>query len=87
MANLTIRNVDETIVEDLKAQAKLHNRSLEGELREILATATRRGRRARFLQEARRISAEIASQTPKDQPLVEGVEILRELREERMRDR
>ena len=87
MANLTIRDVPDEVVAELKARAKANNRSLSDELREILGMATRKGRREWFLTEARRISASITARTPKDQPQVESVEILRELREERMRDR
>lgn len=41
MANLTIRNLDDRTVETLKSRAKDHNRSLEGELRQILKDAVR----------------------------------------------
>lgn len=37
MATLTIRNLDDTVVTRLKERAKAHNRSLEAEVREILA--------------------------------------------------
>ncbi len=36
MANLTIRNLDDGIVEALKNLAKSHNRSMEAEVRQIL---------------------------------------------------
>ena len=39
MATVTIRNLDDTIVERLKSRAKLHDRSLESELRQVLSTA------------------------------------------------
>ena len=32
MGNLTIRNVDDHVIEQLKAQAKANQRSLEGEI-------------------------------------------------------
>lgn len=41
MANLMIRNLDDGVVETLKAQAKAHHRSLEAELRRILTAAAR----------------------------------------------
>ena len=44
MANVTIRNLEDEVVERLKARAKTHNRSLEAELREILTTAARPAR-------------------------------------------
>ncbi len=37
MANLTIRNLDDEVVAKLKARADSNNRSLEAELRAILA--------------------------------------------------
>ncbi len=39
MANLSIRNLDEAVVAALKQRAKDHRRSLEAEIREILAQA------------------------------------------------
>lgn len=37
MANVIIRNLDKKLVDTLKERAKAHNRSLEAELRQILA--------------------------------------------------
>ncbi|MDX1484876.1 MAG: Arc family DNA-binding protein [Alphaproteobacteria bacterium] len=39
MASITIRNLDDAVVAALKARAKAHHRSLEGELRQILGDA------------------------------------------------
>ena len=36
MGNLTIRNLDDTVIDQLKAQAKANQRSLEGEVRHVL---------------------------------------------------
>ena len=41
MAQVTIRNLDDELLEHLKARARLHHRSLEGELRIILAEAAK----------------------------------------------
>ena len=41
MARVTIRNLDDELLEQLKARARLHHRSLEGELRSILAEAAK----------------------------------------------
>lgn len=41
MANLTIRNLDDGIVEALKSLAKAHNRSMEAEVRQILTDHVR----------------------------------------------
>ena len=57
MATLTIRNVDDQIVVELKARAKTNNRSLEAELREILAMSIRRGSKDALLALADRIAA------------------------------
>ncbi len=39
MADLTIHNIDASVVAGLKARARANNRSLESEIREILAAA------------------------------------------------
>lgn len=41
MATLTIRNVDDDVADALKARATAHGRSMEAEVRWILANATR----------------------------------------------
>jgi len=46
MAALTIRNLDDTLYERLREQAKLHHRSAEAEVRCILAQALRVDREA-----------------------------------------
>lgn len=78
MANLTIRNVDDDIVETLKARAKSNNRSLESEIRQILVDQARRPswRGAELLERAKRIAA----MTP-DVPQTDSVELLREDRD------
>jgi antitoxin FitA len=72
MATLTIRNLEEDVVEALKVRARLHNRSLEAELRVMLRAAavpmTREQFRARAL--------EIAAMTPEG-PQTDSVELLR----------
>jgi antitoxin FitA len=78
MANLTIRNVEDDIVEALKARAKSHNRSLESEIRQILVDQVRRPswRGAELLERAKRIAA----MTP-NVPQTDSVELLREDRD------
>jgi len=39
MATITVRDLDDAVVDRLKAQARQHQRSLEGEVRWILQTA------------------------------------------------
>ena len=41
MAQVIVRNLDEQVVQTLKARAELHGRALEQELREILTEAAR----------------------------------------------
>jgi plasmid stability protein len=45
MANLIVREIDESLVRALKQRAAKHGRSAEAEHREILATALRRPRK------------------------------------------
>lgn len=80
MATLTIRNLDDAVVERLKAQAKANNRSLEGEVREILDAAApeRLSVRDRLA-----IVDRIAAMTPKDVPQTDSALLLREDRENR----
>ena len=39
MASITVRRLDESVVQRLKARAKINGRSLEGEVRQILGAA------------------------------------------------
>lgn len=76
MANLTIRNVDDEVVTKLKARADSNNRSLEAEVREILAqmaeTPTPR--------QMREIAETIAAMTL-DVPQTDSTELIREDRD------
>ena len=77
MATVTIRDLDERIVKKLKAQAKANNRSLEAELRELLASEVKKGEQMRqFLAKADRIAA----MTPKV-PQTDSAILLREDRD------
>ena len=40
MGTLTIRNLDDRVIERLKAQARANERSLEGEVRHMLSSDT-----------------------------------------------
>jgi plasmid stability protein len=58
MATVTIRNLDDGLVDKLKAQAKANHRSLEAELRDILAKEMQQREMMRkFRARARRIAA------------------------------
>lgn len=48
MANITIRNLDEALMERLRKQAARHGRSMADEAREILASAVAEGPRSGF---------------------------------------
>lgn len=60
MANLTIRNLDDAVVDQLKARAKRHNRSLEGEVRQILTDAAQPA----AVVDLRLLADRIAAMTP-----------------------
>jgi plasmid stability protein len=81
MATLTIRNLDDAVVENLKARAKANQRSLEAEVRAILASTPRKLSR----EEALAAFDRIAAMTPKGVKQTDSVELIREGREERMR--
>ena len=54
MGNLTVRNLDDRVIERLKAQAKANQRSLEGEVRHVLTQQVDRpGRIADFRERTR----------------------------------
>ncbi len=76
MASVTIRNLDDEVVACLKERAKANNRSLEAELREILARSVGTMTREGLIALARRIAA----MTP-DVPQTDSTELLREDRD------
>jgi plasmid stability protein len=73
MANLTIRNVEDETVEALKRRAKANRRSVEEELRQILADAVR----PTASIDLRVLAEQIAAMTP-DVPQTDSVDLLRE---------
>lgn len=77
MATVTIRNLDDEVVARLKAKAKDNGRSLEAELREILAQASQKP----TLSEFRAIAERIAAMTPEGVEQTDSVEIIREFRD------
>ena len=76
MASLTIRNLDDQVVERLKTRARDNQRSLEAEVRALLMDAASRPSRKTFLELAERIS----DMTP-DVPQTNSTELLREDRD------
>ena len=77
MANLTIRNLDDHVVERLKKRAKDNGRSLEAELRELLKQAANR----KSPEELRAIADRIAAMTPAGVKQTDSAELLREDRD------
>jgi plasmid stability protein len=77
MANLTIRNVEDAVVQRLKSKAIQSGRSLEAELREVLRQAANRKSREEMLAAADRIAA----MTPMNVKQTDSAELLREDRD------
>ena len=77
MANVTIRNIDEAVIASLKAQAKAKHRSLEGEIRHLLAQQVLRWTR---LKEFRERTARLHSLT-ENLPQTDSVALIREDRD------
>jgi plasmid stability protein len=73
MGTLTIRKLDDEIIGRLKERAHTRGRSLESELRELLAQSSRQPLILDPLAEADRIAA----MTPSDVPQTDSVVLLR----------
>ena len=77
MGTLTIRSLDDQVIERLKAQAKANHRSLEGEVRHALTQrAGPLGRMAEFRKRTRQLVALTAGTNQ-----TESSELLREDRD------
>ena len=79
MADLTIRNLDDKVIERLKRRAKANKRSLEAEVRDLLEQSVKPMKpmsRKEFIKEARRIRA----MTP-DVPRTDSTLLIREDRD------
>ena len=74
MGTLTIRNLDDRVIERLKEQAKANHRSLEGEVRHLL---TQRLDRLARIADFRERTGELVSQTVHTQQ-TDSVDLLRE---------
>ena len=77
MGNLTVRNLDDWVIEGLKAEAKTNERSLEGEVRHVLTQRVGRRKRIADLRERTR---QIAAMTA-DTPQTDSLTLLREDRD------
>jgi plasmid stability protein len=73
MGTLTVRKLDDRIIDRLKARARTRGCSLESELRELLGHASRQPLILDALAEADRIAA----MTPSDVPQTDSVVLLR----------
>jgi plasmid stability protein len=73
MASVTIRNLDDEVVATLKRRAKANNRSLEAELRAILARAANH-------TDLLAVVDRIAAMTP-DVPQTDSTELIRKDRD------
>ena len=77
MANLTIRNLDDAVVDRLKERAKDNDRSLEAEIRTLLAQAAERPSPKKL----RALAGKIAAMTPQGVEQTDSTEIIREFRD------
>ena len=71
MGTLTIRNLDDRVIERLKAQARENERSLEGEVRHMLTErADRRLRIAEFRERTRELASATAGTQQTDSAIL-----------------
>ena len=71
MGNLTIRNLEDAVIYQLKAQAKANQRSLEGEVRHVLTReVSDQLRIAEFLARADALAATTADTTQTDSAIL-----------------
>lgn len=73
MANVTVRNLGDAVVKALKKRARANNRSLEGELRQILTDAANPVGPA----DLRALAERIAAMTP-ERPQADSAGLLRD---------
>lgn len=79
MATLTIRNLDDVVVERLKTRARNNLRSLEAELRTLLTQAAARPTG----EEAIALADRIAAMTPEGVEQTDSARLIREDRDQR----
>ena len=77
MGNVTIRNLDDRVIDALKAQAKANQRSLEAELRYVLGQEVNHRLRMSAFRER---TATLARETA-DVPQTDSVDLLRQDRD------
>ncbi|MEZ5864569.1 MAG: hypothetical protein R3D25_11090 [Geminicoccaceae bacterium] len=81
MGTLTVRNIEDDVIQSLKAEARRHNRSLEAEVREVLRRHRELERRP-TVAELLALADKVAAMTP-DVAQTDSTDLLRESREER----
>jgi plasmid stability protein len=64
MGKLTIRDTDDAVIDDLEAEARRHNRSLEAEVRDI-PNRHRALRRRPTVEELMTLADKVAAMTPR----------------------
>jgi len=77
MANVLVRNLDDDVLDQLKAAAKAHGRSLQAEIHDVLRNAS-----ARRLAETQRLSAQWLKRL-RDSTQSDSTALIREDREAR----
>lgn len=77
MGTVTIRNLDDAVIERLKERARDNDRSLEAEIRALLTEMSERPSRKKLVEMANRIAA----MTPEDVEQTDSAELLREDRD------
>jgi len=75
MGTITVRNLDDAVIDRLKARARDNKRSLEAEIRALLTEILARPSRKKFMEIANRIAA----MTP-DVPQTDSGDLRRENR-------
>jgi plasmid stability protein len=75
MGTITVRNLDDAVIDRLKARARDNKRSLEAEIRALLTEISERPSRKKFMEIANRIAA----MTP-DVPQTDSGDLRRENR-------
>ena len=78
MAQVIVRNLDDSVVTTLKRKAELHGCSLEQELREILSAAARLS-----VEERLALARRIRAMTPSGVDQTDSTELIREDRDAR----
>ena len=77
MGSITVRNLDDEVINTLKEEARANERSLEAEVRYVL---TRRASRATRVGEFRERTYRLSNMAPEG-PQTDSVELLREDRD------